>query len=310
MASLSLGARRCRNEWQSTLARRRLRARATPPSTASPRASAVIDYLVRDPDNPSSHPLVPRDRAAQCARGAHRADRRHVGGDQRDLARAAQRFSAAALAPDRGVRPFLDWVRSVRSSSAAPTTNTMLRNDAYWFVRLGTFIERADNTARILDVKYHVLLPRLRSDRRHARLLPVGGDPALGLGAARLSLGLPRPAEALADRRASDSAAGDAALARRAATSEIDAHPRRAGGRLWRQRGECHRLAGQLHSRLRYGRSKRSSESGLHEFLTGFIDGRTRCSGQDQSLWRQAAWDGVKAMRLRIRHETSYRLRP
>jgi uncharacterized alpha-E superfamily protein len=36
---------------------------------------------------------------------------------------------------------------------------TMLRNDAYWFSRLGVYIERADNTARILDVKYHLLLP-------------------------------------------------------------------------------------------------------------------------------------------------------
>ncbi|MGI9356672.1 MAG: alpha-E domain-containing protein [Rhizobiaceae bacterium] len=36
---------------------------------------------------------------------------------------------------------------------------TMLRNDAFDFCRLGTFTERADNTARILDVKYYVLLP-------------------------------------------------------------------------------------------------------------------------------------------------------
>jgi uncharacterized alpha-E superfamily protein len=36
----------------------------------------------------------------------------------------------------------------------------MLRNDAYWFSRVGLYIERADNTARILDVKYHVLLPQ------------------------------------------------------------------------------------------------------------------------------------------------------
>ena len=35
----------------------------------------------------------------------------------------------------------------------------MLRNDAYWFSRLGVYMERADNTARILDVKYHLLLP-------------------------------------------------------------------------------------------------------------------------------------------------------
>ena len=37
---------------------------------------------------------------------------------------------------------------------------TMLRNDAYWFSRLGVYVERADNTARVLDVKYHVLLPQ------------------------------------------------------------------------------------------------------------------------------------------------------
>ena len=36
---------------------------------------------------------------------------------------------------------------------------TMLRNEIFNFARIGTFIERADNTARILDVKYHVLLP-------------------------------------------------------------------------------------------------------------------------------------------------------
>ena len=38
---------------------------------------------------------------------------------------------------------------------------SMLRNDLYNFSRIGTFIERADNTARILDVKYYVLLPAI-----------------------------------------------------------------------------------------------------------------------------------------------------
>lgn len=41
------------------------------------------------------------------------------------------------------------------------TYGTMLRNDIYQFARAGTLIERADNTARILDVKYHLLLPSL-----------------------------------------------------------------------------------------------------------------------------------------------------
>lgn len=35
----------------------------------------------------------------------------------------------------------------------------MLRSDGFWFIRLGQVIERGDNTARLLDVKYHILLP-------------------------------------------------------------------------------------------------------------------------------------------------------
>jgi len=35
----------------------------------------------------------------------------------------------------------------------------MLRNEPSWFIRLGAAIERADNSARLLDVKYHLLLP-------------------------------------------------------------------------------------------------------------------------------------------------------
>jgi uncharacterized alpha-E superfamily protein len=61
---------------------------------------------------------------------------------------------------------FLRWVieSSLRFDGSA--YRTMLRNDAYWFSRLGLYIERADNTARILDVKYHLLLPAIE---------PVGG---------------------------------------------------------------------------------------------------------------------------------------
>jgi uncharacterized alpha-E superfamily protein len=37
-------------------------------------------------------------------------------------------------------------------------------------------------------------------------------------------------------------------------------------------RGECHRIAGETHARLRYGRIQDIFQSGLHEFLTDFID--------------------------------------
>ena len=54
---------------------------------------------------------------------------------------------------------FLRFVQETSLRFDGSAYRTMLRNDAYWFSRLGLHLERADNTARILDVKYHVLLP-------------------------------------------------------------------------------------------------------------------------------------------------------
>jgi len=56
---------------------------------------------------------------------------------------------------------FLTWVQESSLRYDGSAYRTMLRNDAYWFSRLGVYTERADNTARILDVKYHLLLPEL-----------------------------------------------------------------------------------------------------------------------------------------------------
>jgi uncharacterized alpha-E superfamily protein len=58
-----------------------------------------------------------------------------------------------------GVAAFLEWVKMRSHLFRGVTFGTMLRDEAYHFIRLGTHIERADNTARILDVKYHTLLP-------------------------------------------------------------------------------------------------------------------------------------------------------
>jgi len=54
---------------------------------------------------------------------------------------------------------FIEWAKRASLLFDGSAYRTMLRNDAFWFTRLGLAIERADNTARILDVKYHLLLP-------------------------------------------------------------------------------------------------------------------------------------------------------
>ncbi len=55
----------------------------------------------------------------------------------------------------------LDLVRRQSTQVRGAMDGTMLRNEIYNFARIGSFIERADNTARILDVKYYVLLPSI-----------------------------------------------------------------------------------------------------------------------------------------------------
>jgi uncharacterized alpha-E superfamily protein len=68
--------------------------------------------------------------------------------------RGAREFDRESLAR------FLDYVKKASLDFDGSCYRTMLRNDAYWFNRLGIFVERADNTARLLDVKYHLLLPQ------------------------------------------------------------------------------------------------------------------------------------------------------
>lgn len=58
------------------------------------------------------------------------------------------------------LQPFLDWVKEVGRTFEGALHRTMLRNEPCWFLQLGLVLERADNTARLLDVKYHVLLPK------------------------------------------------------------------------------------------------------------------------------------------------------
>jgi uncharacterized alpha-E superfamily protein len=62
---------------------------------------------------------------------------------------------------DASLGTALAAVRRESTLARGATHGSMMRNEIYSFARAGTFIERADNTARILDVKYYLLLPSL-----------------------------------------------------------------------------------------------------------------------------------------------------
>lgn len=125
-------------------------------------ASTVIEHLVRDPRNPSSI-FTCLATVRQNARAVRTALSQDVWDSVNGMWIESQGWTDADFTVE-GLPRVLDWVKERSQRFGGALANTMLRRDAYWWARLGTFLERAENSARIVDVKYHVLLPRGRSD--------------------------------------------------------------------------------------------------------------------------------------------------
>jgi len=118
---------------------------------------SAIDWMLRDTDNPSSVLSTVKQ-----ARDNARLVRTALTPDVWEAVNGTWMQLREVLARKIGERDLPRTLGLVRERSAlvrGATRGTMLRNDIYDFLRLGTFIERADNTGRILDVKYYVLLP-------------------------------------------------------------------------------------------------------------------------------------------------------
>lgn len=122
----------------------------------------VMRFMVFDPSNPFSiySSLQAARENARGQRGALTSEM-WESLNQTWLEMRAIDFASTDA---RGVSDFFDWVKNRSHLFRGVTFGTMLRDEAYSFIRLGTFIERADNTARILDVKYHTLLPSLADE--------------------------------------------------------------------------------------------------------------------------------------------------
>ncbi|TWH63798.1 putative alpha-E superfamily protein [Azomonas agilis] len=71
--------------------------------------------------------------------------------------------------PHYGISRFCEWVKDRSHLFRGATIGTVLRSDAYSFIRIGTFLERADNTLRLLDARYKLMGEREDPDDRSAR---------------------------------------------------------------------------------------------------------------------------------------------
>lgn len=125
----------------------------------------AVNFILFDEDNPSS--------VKACLRAARTNARVVRTKITRDMWEALNgtwlSFDAIRPADISAARlpEVLDWIRERTSLFRGSLLGTILRDDTYYFSQLGAFLERADNTARILDVKYFILLPSNQA---------IGGD--------------------------------------------------------------------------------------------------------------------------------------
>lgn len=119
----------------------------------------VVDFLLRDRDNPSSV-----RNSIEAARNNARLVRTALTREVWESINQCWMTVTDVLknpVSDAELPAVLAGIKQDGALIRGALHGTMLRREHYDFARIGTFIERADNTTRILDVKYYVLLPSI-----------------------------------------------------------------------------------------------------------------------------------------------------
>lgn len=225
----------------------------------------VLDFMVRDPDNPSS--------IASCLTHA-RENARAVRGTLTTEVWETQNTTWLEMTNllrdgivERDPGEFFEWVKHRSHLSRGVTIGTMLKDEAFYFIRLGTFLERADNTARILDVKFHsadgALLAEQETDFYHwASILRSVSAFETYRKAYRDVISPARVAELLILR-------GDMPRSLMACMSEVVSNLVHVRNDI---SAETERYAGRLHAALRFNSMDDILRRGLHDYLTEFLE--------------------------------------
>jgi uncharacterized alpha-E superfamily protein len=121
--------------------------------------ASVVDFFTVERENPSSIRSC-----IEAARTNLSALRNMISSEMwlqmNELYLESRQWSAAQLASE-GFSTFFTDLRNHFYAITGIIRSTMPRDLSYDFLEIGTMLERADNVARLLDVKYHYLLPRL-----------------------------------------------------------------------------------------------------------------------------------------------------
>jgi uncharacterized alpha-E superfamily protein len=236
----------------------------------------LFEYMTLDANNPSSIFC-----SLRAARNDARSERNNLTTDYWENLNGLWLDVQAAQRRPRSAFDYAAFIEQVKRQTilvAGAAQSTLLRDDAFAFLAMGTFIERADNTARILDVKYHVLLPSGE---------PQGGSVDYYQWSEILScIGALRTYRRVYRSRVEPLRVAELMILRHDlprslhfCLQQVDRYLDQLGESLG-ARGEAHRLAGEIHARLRYGRIDAIFRDGLHEFLTGFVAGAATLSDE------------------------------
>lgn len=237
------------------------------------RADAVTRYMALDPDNPASIYTCLR-----LARENARAVRGAITSEMWEIINATW-LELNRLSSDMEYEQFpdfFDWVKDRSHLFRGVTLGTILQDIALSFIKLGTFLERADNTARILDVKYHILLPSVKDVGGAADYYQWGAllKSVSAFEAYRKiyrDVVTPiRVAELLILR-------DDMPRSLHACMNEVETELTVINGNSG---SEARRRAGELHASLHFGLIDDVFNQGLHQYLTGFLS-HTNLLGQE-----------------------------
>ena len=233
-------------------------------------AEGVMEFMVKDADNPSS--------IISCLRAA-RENARAVRGtlttevwetQNQTWLSVNQMLKSGELERDPG--QFFEWVKFRSHLSRGVTVGTMLMDESLHFMRLGTFLERADNTARLVDVKFHAVQSDFfgnasEKDQEYdfyhwsAILRSVSGF-EIYRKVYRNVIKPERVAELLILR-------SDMPRSLHASMNEVVSNLRLVASD---EASETLRQVGMLRAELQFGRIDEILATGLHAYLTQFLD--------------------------------------
>src|SRR5690606_18211313 len=230
----------------------------------------VLDFMVRDPDNPSSIAscLHHARENARAVRGALTSEVWEV--HNATWLKLHEYLQSGLYSYDPG--QFFEWVKYRSHLSRGVTLGTMLKDESLHFLRLGTFLERADNTARLIDVKFHGMrYSAAELETQDATPADFYYWTSLLRSVSAFEIYRKVYRDVITPHRVAELLMLDPEMPRSliACLEEVIDNLRRLSNS---SSGETERLAGKLHAELKFARIEEILEADLHEYLKRFLE--------------------------------------